>query len=164
MLSCPVAVFDWRLSETSQRKQKECTNKSVMKYMKAAREDKNTWLEEQCNDINLYHEQRKTREAYKMIRNVNRSGSQDKLQSETKNGKTISDKIEVMQRWTSTAANCTEHRWTKTLSQKLWGNCSYIRSPKQELENDILEEEVRKARWQSYETQKPRNDGITQSW
>jgi len=45
---------------------------------KAARADKEKWLDKQCREIEKYHAEFNTREVYKMIRNVNRKWQPNK--------------------------------------------------------------------------------------
>lgn len=67
---------------------------------KATRADKVKWLEEQCEHIAKYHGEYKTREAYKLIRNINKKWNPKQTAIKDKNDKVAMEKVDVMQRWT----------------------------------------------------------------
>lgn len=66
----------------------------------AARLDKEEWLQEKCRDIEKLAGENRGREAYKLIKQINRSWKSKQSAIKDKNGKMLQEKEEVKKRWT----------------------------------------------------------------
>ncbi|XP_016299301.1 uncharacterized protein LOC107656114 [Sinocyclocheilus anshuiensis] len=67
---------------------------------KAAKTDKEEWLQRQCQEIERLAGDNRSREAYKLINQINRAWKPKQSAIEDKNGKMLQDKAEVKKRWT----------------------------------------------------------------
>ena len=67
---------------------------------KAARRDKEEWLQGKCKDIEKFAGDNRSRESYKLIKQINRSWKPKQSAIKDKNGKMLQCKEEVMARWT----------------------------------------------------------------
>jgi len=91
--------------EMKQRRQGSVDREKEYKAMcnvvrKAARADKEMWLQRQCKDIERFAGDQRSREAYKLIKQINRSWKPKQSAIKDKNGKMLQDKEEVKKRWT----------------------------------------------------------------
>jgi hypothetical protein len=66
----------------------------------SARKDKQDWLEKQCNDIEKYSEERKTRKAYRLVKSISRKWEPRQMAVKDKTGNTLMDREQCLQRWT----------------------------------------------------------------
>jgi len=66
----------------------------------AVRQDKNEWLDKQCRDIEKHHAEHRTREIYKLARVLKRKWQPRTSAIKDKKGKTLTDKFDIMERWT----------------------------------------------------------------
>src|ERR1700733_5302507 len=66
----------------------------------SARKDKQNWLEKQCVDIEKYAGEYKTREVFKMIKNINRSWQPGRTAIRDKQGNILMEKEKIKERWT----------------------------------------------------------------
>ena len=67
---------------------------------KAARQDKDHWLQQQCEDIQQSYEENKSRKTFRLIKDINRQWQPRQLTVKNKMGKILQSKEEVMERWT----------------------------------------------------------------
>ncbi len=67
---------------------------------KAARTDKEEWLQGQCQDIERLAGDNRSREAYKLINQINRVWKPKQSAIKDKNRKMLQDKVEAKKRWT----------------------------------------------------------------
>jgi len=67
---------------------------------KAARQDKDHWLRQQCEDIQQSYEENKSRKTFRLIKDINRQWQPRQLTAKNKREKILQSKEEVMERWT----------------------------------------------------------------
>jgi len=67
---------------------------------KAARADKEDWLQEQCQEIERCSGNNRSRQAYKLLKQINRPWKPKQTAIKDKNGKVLQGKEEVKARWT----------------------------------------------------------------
>jgi hypothetical protein len=78
-------------SDVAERKYKDSCNM----VRKAARNDKAQWLEQQCKEIENYSGEGKSREVYKMIRNINRKWQPRLTAIKDENDKVLTSKEDI---------------------------------------------------------------------
>ncbi len=91
--------------EMKQRRQESEEREKEYRVMcnvvrKAARTDKEEWLQGQYQDIERLTGDNRSREAYKLINQINRVWKPKQSEIKDKNGKMLQDKVEVKKRWT----------------------------------------------------------------
>ena len=118
--------------------------KACNEVRKSARKDKQEWLDKQCKDIEIYRGEFKSREVYKLIKNLNRKWQPINSAIKDKNGKILMDKEEIKTRWTE---YCSElYKDTDEENRDLLDELEQISPPAREDEKDnILYEEIEEA-------------------
>jgi len=66
---------------------------------KLARYDKEVWLQKQCQDIETHTGNRRCREVYRVIKQINRKWKPTQSAIKDKNGKMLQGKEETKKRW-----------------------------------------------------------------
>ena len=87
-----------RRQETSEKEKEYKRMCNVVR--KAARTDKEEWIQRRCQDIEELAGGNRSREAYKLINQINRAWKPKQSAIKDKNGKMLQDKAEVKKRWT----------------------------------------------------------------
>jgi hypothetical protein len=67
---------------------------------KAARRDKEEWLQRQCQDIEKHTADNRSIESYKLIKQINRLWKPRQSATKDNNGKMLQSKEEIKERWT----------------------------------------------------------------
>jgi len=127
---------------------------------KAARTDKAKWLENQCKEIGRYHAEFKTREAYKMIKNINRTWQPKTTAIKDVNGKVLMNTEEIVQRWTEYCSGLYQTQLDQDTARQVIKELTEIAPPREDRDNDILEEEIRKAVKRMKNNRSPGLDGV----
>ena len=91
--------------EMKQRRQESTEKEKEYKRMcnlvrKAARTDKEEWIQKRCQDIEELAGGNRSREAYKLIKQINRVWKPKQSAIKDKNGKMLQDKADIRKRWT----------------------------------------------------------------
>ncbi|XP_047502962.1 uncharacterized protein LOC125048342 [Penaeus chinensis] len=124
---------------------------------KAARQDKEKWLEHQCKQIEQSAQEKKSRATYQLIKDPNCKHQPRQLTIKDSNGTILQTKEEVLSRWTS---------YCETLYKSNLDDRSRIQEldeispPLDDTEDLILIDEVRKAIKQLKHHKSPGTDGI----
>jgi hypothetical protein len=126
---------------------------------KAARADKEKWLQGQCQDIERFAGDNRSREAYKLIKQINRSWKPKQSAIKDKNGKMLQDKDDVKKRWTEYCSGLyTDSGNNDTVVAEL---DQISPPPKDDEMHDILYEEVEAAVKRLKKHKSPGIDDIT---
>lgn len=128
---------------------------------KASRSDKAKWLEKQCEDVEKYYGECKTREVYKMIRNINRKWQPKQTAIKDDNNKIVVNKKEVLQRWTRYCNDLYNEQLDPKVAEMLIQELKDISPPNIENESDILRVEVERAVRRLKNNKSPGIDEIT---
>src|SRR6218665_4052132 len=128
---------------------------------KAARKDKAQWLENQCRDIERYQGEGKTREMYKLIRNVNRKWKPKLTAIKNEEGRTLMNKEDIVQRWTTYCSELYKEQLDENTAEEVVAELKDITPMGEEREEEILEEEVIRAINRLKNNKSPGNDEIT---
>src|SRR6266536_4583295 len=127
------------------------SNKKLEEYKKlcnevrtSTRKDKQDWLEKQCSDIEKYSGEHRSREVYKLVKNINRKWQPRQTAIKDKQGKILMDKEETQKRWTE---YCRElYQDSDQENTVLLQELEKISPPlKDDKKDNILYEEVEKA-------------------
>ena len=91
--------------ELKQRRQESTEKEEEYKMMcnvvrKAARTDKEEWIQRRCQDIEKLAGGNRSREAYKLINQISRTWKPKQSAIKDKNGKMLQEKADVKKRWT----------------------------------------------------------------
>ena len=125
----------------------------------AARSDKEKWLQEKCRDIEKLAGDNRSREAYKLIKQINRSWKPKQSAIKDKNGKMLQEKKEVKKRWTE---YCSGLYTDSGNSDTVIAELDQISPPPNDDEmHDILHEEVEAAVKRLKKNKSPGIDDIT---
>jgi len=125
----------------------------------AARSDKEKWLQEKCQDIEKLAGDNRSREAYKLIKQINRSWKPKQSAIKDKNGKMLQEKEEVKKRWTE---YCSGLYTNSGNSDTVIAELDQISPPPNDDEmHDILHEEVEAAVKRLKKNKSPGIDDIT---
>src|SRR6218665_2700378 len=110
----------------------------------SARKDKQKWLEKQCEDIEQYAGEYKTRDVFKMIKSINRKWQPRLMAIRDRHGNILMDKEKMKERWTEYCKDLySETEQTDTILLK---ELRDISPPDEDDERDvILYEEVERA-------------------
>lgn len=130
---------------------------------KSARKDKQDWIDKQCCEMEKYAGQHKTREAYKMVKNITRRWQPRQLAIKDKEGKILMEKEKVRNRWTEYCRELYEDK-DKTdgeLRELVQELKEISPPPRNDEEEDILEAEVERAIKMLKNNKSPGVDGIT---
>lgn len=111
----------------------------------ASRLDKARWLEQQCEDIERYHGECRTREVYKLIKNINKKWQPRLTAIKDDNGTVLMEKSQILQRWTKYCSALYEEQLDHDTAAETIKELEAISPPVVTSEDDIMEEEVRKA-------------------
>ena len=142
--------------EADTRYKKSCNDVKA-----AVREDKKRWINAQCDNIEKYYGEFKIREAYQLVRGLNRKWQPKLSIIRDKNGKTLMGKEEINARWTE---YCSE-LYSET---DIIGAEDYIKEleriappPHDDVGDNILRHEVETAIQKLKRNKSPGEDGIT---
>lgn len=126
----------------------------------SARRDKQNWLEKQCEDIEQYAGEYKTREVFKMIKSISGKWHPRQTAIRDKHGNILMDREKIKDRWTE---YCRElYSETEQTNRKLLEELRVITPPTEDDANDgILYEEVERAVKHLKKNKSPGTDGIT---
>lgn len=127
----------------------------------ATRKDKQRWLEEQCELIQKHHGEHRIREAYKLIRNINRKWNPKQMAIKDKNDNVVMEKEKVLQRWTEYCRELYKAQMDPSVVQGLVQELKEISPPTCEREGSILKEEVERAIMYLKNNKSPGTDLIT---
>ena len=125
----------------------------------SARKDKQVWLDKQCSNIDQCMEQNRTKESYKIAKQISRKWQPKQNAIKDKQGKILMDKEETKARWTEYCSElyCSTGRDNKDLLSEL----EKISPPPKDDENDnILYEEVEAAVKYLKKNKSPGADGV----
>ena len=126
---------------------------------KAARADKEEWLQGKCRDIEKFAGDNRGREAYKLIKQINRSWKPKQSAIKDKNGKMLQEEEEVKKRWTE---YCSGLYTGSGNSDTVIAELDQIAPPPNDDEtHDILYEEVEAAVKRLKKNKSPGIDNIT---
>src|SRR3984885_13144471 len=147
-------------SDNSERAYRDKCNE----MRKAARADKAKSLECQCNKVEKYHGECKTREMHKMIRNINSRWMPKLMAIKNETGKVLMNTEDIIQRWTDYCSELYKGQLDENIVREVIAELKEITPPTEDMENtenDILEDEVRGAIQRLKNNKSPGNDGIT---
>ena len=126
----------------------------------SARRDKQLWLEKQCEDIERYAGEYRTREVFKLIRSINRKWQPKQTAIRDKQGRILMDKEKIKNRWTEYCSElyCETEQTDKDLLEEL----KAISPPNEDdIKDNILYGEVERAVNNLKKNKSPGTDGIT---
>src|SRR6218665_183142 len=110
----------------------------------SARKDKQKWLEKQCEDIEQYAGEYKTREVFKMIKSINRKWQPRLMAIRDRHGNILMDKEKMKEGWTEYCKDL--YSETEQTDIILLKELRDISPPDEDDERDvILYEEVERA-------------------
>lgn len=126
---------------------------------KSARQDKDTWLLEQCRSIEKGMNTSKSREAYKLIKTITRKWQPRQSMVKDRNGKMLQDKDAVRKRWTE---YCSELYTDSEPGSSVVEELELISPPlTNDKDDSILYEEVERAIKRLKNNKSAGSDGIT---
>ena len=130
---------------------------------KSARKDKQDWIDKQCSEMEKYAGQHKTREVYKMVKNITRRWQPRQSAIKDKEGNILMEKEKVRNMWTEYCRELYEDKdKTNGELRELVQELKEISPPQRnDEEEDILEAEVEKAIKRLKNNKSPGVDGIT---
>ena len=130
---------------------------------KSARKDKQDWMDKQCSEMEKYAGQHKTREVYKMVKNITRRWQPRQSAIKDKEGNILMEKEKVRNRWTEYCRELYEDKdKTNGELRELVQELKEISPPQRnDEEEDILEAEVERAIKRLKNNKSPGVDGIT---
>lgn len=125
----------------------------------SSRKDKQKWLDKQCSDIEKYMGEYKTKEVFKLVKNINRKWQPKQAAIKDKEGKILMDREKTKQRWTEYCSDL--YKNTDPENRELLEELEMISPPPKDDENDnILYEEVEEAIKHLKRNKSPGVDGI----
>ena len=132
--------------------------KKCNEVRKAARADKRKWLEDRCRDVEKYHGEHKTREVFKMLRNINKKWQPRQITIKDENNKVLTEKKEILERWTRYCSSLYKEQRDATTSREQIETLTKIKPPQEdEPDDDILLEEVL---WAVHRLKKNKSPGV----
>jgi hypothetical protein len=153
-----------RKREMKQRRQESTKREKEYRQLcnmvrKAARSDKEEWLQKKCQDIERFTGDNRGREAYKLIKQLNRTWKPTQSAIKDKNGKMLQEKEDVKKRWTEYCSGLySDSGNSDTLLAELY---QISPPPNNDVMDDILYEEVEAATKRLKKHKSPGSDGIT---
>ena len=123
--------------------------------------NKAKWLKDKCKDTEQYYGEWKIKEAYKMIRDINRKWQPRLTAVRDDGGKILMEKKDIIQRWTTYCSNLYKEPMDPIVTEQVIAELHEISPPLQEVENDILEVEVKRAIKRLKNNKSPGSDCIT---
>ena len=145
------------VSETADRLYRAKCNE----VRKAARADKAKWLEDQCRNIEQYYGEYKSREVYKLIKNLNRKWQPRLASIKDENGTVLMEKKDIVERWTRYCSDLYTEQLDQNITMQVVKELQAISPLNEDHDDTILEGEVRRAIQRLKNNKSPGNDGIT---
>src|SRR6218665_3863690 len=125
----------------------------------SARKDKQKWLEKQCEDIEQYAGEYKTREVFKMIKSINRKWQPRLMAIRDRHGNILMDKEKMKERWTEYCKDL--YSETEQTDKILLKELRDISPPDEDDERDVIRyEEVERAVIHLKKNKSPGTDGV----
>ena len=131
-----------KMHRDESRQAKEEYKKACNEVRQAARRDKERWLEERCREIQQMAKEKRSKQTYKLIKQINKDWQPQQRAIKNKDGKLLYEEEEIRERWTE---YCGELYQEKGTSSEAARQLEKIAPRQEESEDTLLKDEVKKA-------------------